>query len=75
MVQIGPAPEIPFSREDAFYPLRRRPSDGKILPSYRWEECTKRFIVCTKWEERFVFFEDVSWFHAQDFGLIKRPRP
>jgi hypothetical protein len=68
------APETPFNREEAFYPLRKR-EDGKILPSYQWDECKKRFIWCTKWEIKRVYFEDQEWFLANGFGLMKRPRP
>jgi hypothetical protein len=69
LVIIGP--DIPFSKEDAFYLLRRR-EDGKILPSYQWRYCAKRFIVCTKWETKIVFFEDLEWHMANGFGLYKR---
>ncbi len=68
------APEIPYSREDAFYPLRRG-KDGKILPSYQWRECVKKFVVCLKWETRRVEFVDLEWFYANGFGLSKRRRP
>lgn len=74
LVHISGEPKIPFAREDAFYPLRVR-GDGEILPSYQWKECVKRFIVCTRWEKRTVFFEDLSWFKAAGFGLSKRDRP
>lgn len=75
IVKIGDAPEIPFSREDAFFKLRRDPSDNKIKPSYRWRECVKSFIVCLKWQPKTVYFNDLEWFHAQGMGLMKRPRP
>ena len=72
---IGEGPEIPFNREDAFYPLRENPTTGNIVPSYSWRECTKRIIVCMKWTPKIVYFEDMSWFQANDFGLTKRQRP
>jgi hypothetical protein len=68
------APEIPFSREDAFYPLRGS-KDGKIVPSYQWRECVKKFIWCTKWETKRVDFIDLEWFLANGFGLSKRKKP
>ena len=67
-------PKIPFSNQMAFYQLRRR-ADGKILPSYQWRECVKKFIICTKWEAKTVYFEDLEWFLHNEFGLIKRPKP
>ena len=67
------APDIPFSSEDAFYPLVR--TDAGIVPSYQWRECKTRFIVCTKWEVRRVEFTDLEWFLANGFGLSKRKRP
>ena len=76
LVQVtGSAPEIPFNREDAFYPLRRNPETGNIVPSYSWRECEKRFIWCTQWGQKIIFFEDLSWFEANGFGLKKRQRP
>lgn len=68
------APEIPFLKEDAFYPLRRG-FDAKIVPTYQWRECTKRFIVCLKWETKRVDFNDLEWFYLNGFGLSKRKRP
>lgn len=69
------APEIPFSREDAFYPLRRN-KDGLFVPTYQWRECVKRFIWCTKWENRRVDLDSyMEWFGANGFGLSKRKRP
>ena len=67
-------PEIPFNREGAFYKLRRNP-EGKILPSYQWKECTKKILICVKWETRTVYFENLGWFMANGFGLMKRPKP
>jgi len=71
LVVISP-PNIPFSRDDAFYPLRRDPLDGKIYPSYQHRECVKTFIVCLKYEVRTVFFKDLTWFEMNSFGLKKR---
>jgi hypothetical protein len=68
------SPQIPFSNQKAFYQLRKR-IDGKILPSYQWKVCVKRIIVCTKWEMKTVFYEDLTWFMANEFGLMKRPNP
>lgn len=69
------APEIPFSREDAFYPLRRN-KDGKVVPTYQWRECTKRFVWCTRWETKTVYLDSyMDWFHANSFGLSKRKKP
>jgi hypothetical protein len=68
------APEIPFNREDAFYPLRRNES-GQIVPTYQWRLCVKKFIWCTKWETKKVEFVDLEWFMANGFGLSKRKRP
>lgn len=65
------APDIPFSREDAFFPLRRR-EDGKILPSYQYKECAKRVIVCLDWKIKTVFFEELDWFMINGMGLMKR---
>jgi len=68
------SPQIPFSNQKAFYQLRKR-SDGKILPSYQWRVCVKKIILCTKWEMKTVYYEDLSWFMANEFGLMKRPNP
>jgi hypothetical protein len=64
------APDIPFDRNEAFFPLRYR-EDGKILPSYQWEQCVKRFIVCLKFEKRIAYFENLEWFEANGFGLTR----
>lgn len=79
MVMEGPVligePEIPFNRDDAFYPLRRN-SEGKIVPTYQWRQCAKRFIWCTRWETKLSNLEDyMEWFYANGFGLTKRKRP
>ena len=66
-------PEIPFHSDNAFYPLRKNP-EGKILPSYMWQECAKRFIVCLEWKYKVMYFEDLEWFYAGEFGLAKRPK-
>lgn len=67
------APDIAYNPEDAFYPLRLDPSDNKIKPSYQSKVCVKRFIVCTSWEKRTLFFPDLTWFMANGFGLQKLP--
>ncbi len=72
--QEATKPDIPFKEDIAFYPLRKTP-DGKIFPSYQWRECTKRFIICLKWETKTVFFENLEWFYQNDFGACKRPTP
>lgn len=64
------APDIPFNRDEAFFPLRYR-EDGKILPSYTWKECTKRVVFCLNWKLKIIYFEDLSWFQANGFGLQK----
>lgn len=73
-VRPGEKPEIPFAPEKAFFPLRVNPQ-GKITPSYRWRECAKRFIVCLEWKDRILYFDDLSWFYANEYGLMKRPSP
>lgn len=55
---------------EAFFPLRYR-EDGKILPSYTWRECKKRFVVCLSWENKIVYFENLEWFQANGFGITK----
>lgn len=65
------APDIPFNKDEAFFPLRQNP-EGKIVPSYQWRECVKRFVVCFKWEKKLIYFEDLSWFYANEYGLTKR---
>jgi hypothetical protein len=67
-------PDIPYSPEDAFFPLRKRPGDNKILPSYQYKECVKRFIVCVSWETKTFYFEDLEWFFQVGYGLQKMPR-
>jgi len=47
---------------------------------YSWRECTKRFILCTRWELKKVSFkfnnpEAMSFFKNNDFGLTKRQSP
>jgi hypothetical protein len=68
------APEIPFNPEDAFFPLRRN-KGGKIVPTYQWRECGKRIIICLRWDNKRVEFNDLEWFMANGFGLAKRKRP
>lgn len=67
-------PKIPFNPDGAFFKLRKRKSDGKILPSYQWKECANRIIICLKWETKIVYFEDLEWFFANKYGLMKRPK-
>jgi hypothetical protein len=45
------------------------------LPSYQWKECTKKILICVRWETKTVYFEDLGWFMANGFGLMKRPKP
>jgi hypothetical protein len=71
---IHMAPDIPFNKDQAFFPLRLN-EDGKILPSYQWRVCTKRIIFCLKWEKKTVYFDDLSWFHANEYGLSKQRKP
>lgn len=73
MVKIGP--DIPYHNTDAFYPLRRSKKDpSKILPTYQWKECVKKFVVCLKWETKRVEL-DLEWFLDNKFGLSKRRKP
>ena len=67
------APDIPFNKDEAFFPLRVK-TDGKIVPSYQWRECTKRFVVCLSWQKKIIYFEDLSWFQANGYGLKKNNR-
>lgn len=72
---LAEMPDIPFSRDDAFYPLRKNPDTQNIVPSYSWRECSKRIIFCVRWSLKIIYFEDMTWFHANGFGLTKRQRP
>lgn len=70
------SPNIPFSSSDAFYPLAK---DGSGV-EYKWRECSRRIIVCLKWEQKKVVFrfdnkEIMEWFIANDFGFKKREKP
>lgn len=67
------APDIAYNPEDAFFPLRIDPKDGKIKPSYQSKVCIKRFIVCTLWQKKTAYFDDLTWFHTMRFGLQKMP--
>lgn len=67
-------PDIAYNPEDAFFPLRFDPKDGKIKPSYQSQICIKKFILCLKWEKKTLYFDDLSWFHHLGFGLMKMPR-
>lgn len=76
MVYVGPAPKIPFIPEKAFYPIH--PSGEGVY--YSWRDCTKRFIVCLKWEykEQLFRFDDkeaMGYFLHNDFGFKKRQAP
>lgn len=66
-----PGPDIATDPESAFFPLRIDPSDNKIKPSFQSKVCVKTFIICVKWEKITLFFEDLSWFRANGFGLKK----
>jgi hypothetical protein len=68
------SPDIAYNPEDAFFPLRIDPKDGKIKPSYQSEICTKKFVICLKWKKKTLYFDDLSWFHHLGFGLMKMPR-
>lgn len=65
------APDIPYDNQEAMYPLRLDPKDGKIKPSFQWRECGKRILVCVRWEKKTVYFEDLSWFYYNQFVLKK----
>jgi|694.fasta_scaffold21525_6 hypothetical protein len=71
-VSQGSKPEIPMALDKAFFPLRVSPK-GKIVPSYSWDECVSRFVVCLKWKQKIVYFEDLEWFYSGEYGLSKRP--
>jgi hypothetical protein len=73
-VQSGSKPDIPFTPEKAFFPLRINPQ-GKIVPSYLWRECVSKFVVCLKWKNKIVYFESLEWFYSSEYGLMKRPKP
>jgi hypothetical protein len=75
-VTASAAPRIPFDTDRAFFPLHKD-LDGVF---YSWDECTRRILVCVKWEYRevkipFSNAEMMRWFHAQGFGLKKLERP
>ena len=70
---IAKAPDIAMNPEQAFFPLRVDPLDGKHKPSYQSQVCVKKFIVCIKWEKKTLFFEDLTWFYQLGFGLYKIP--
>lgn len=70
------SPGIPFPTDDAFFPMEKDLSGVY----YSWRECTKKFIVCLKWEQKKVSFkfndpEMMSFFKANDFGFKKRAKP
>lgn len=67
------APDIGINPEQAFFPLRRDPSDNVIKPSYQSKVCVKKFIVCLKWGKRTLFFNDTEWFYQNGFGLFHLP--
>jgi hypothetical protein len=69
------APKIPINPDDAFFPLRYNPETKKYEPSYQWNECVKRFVVCIKWEKKRVYFPDLEWFYLNGWGLSKQRRP
>jgi hypothetical protein len=67
---------IPFPVDKAFFPLEKDLSGVY----YSWRECTKKFIVCFKWEKKKVSFkfsnqEAMKFFKDNDFGFIKRQGP
>lgn len=64
-------PVIPFALDEAYLVLRTD-SDGVIKPSYRFKECKKRILICVKWEMKTVWFNDLSWFMINGWGLTKR---
>lgn len=66
-------PEIPFTLDKAFLPLRYNKENNKIVPSYSWDECMKRFVVCLKWQRKIHYFNDLEWFYVNEWGLTKRP--
>lgn len=59
--------------DEAFFPLRINP-EGKIVPSYQWRECVKKFVVCLKWQTKIIYFDKLDWFHSSEYGLMKRPK-
>lgn len=72
IVPDGRRPEIPFTPDKAFFPLRVN-QDGKIVPSYSWDVCVKRIVICLKWQQKIVYFNDLEWFYNSEYGLMKRP--
>jgi hypothetical protein len=64
-------PDIRTNPESAFFPLRLDKFDNRIKPSFQTRVCVKKFIICTEWQLRTIFFDDLSWFKANGFGLKK----
>lgn len=67
-------PKIPIDTDAAFFPLRIQPETGKILPSYQTMVCIRKFLIC-QWKKKTIFFEDLSWFEANGYGLKKEENP
>ena len=69
-------PHIPMPYDKAFFPIEKDLSGIY----YSWRECTKRFIICLKWERKKITFkftdkEAIKYFKDNDFGFIKRQGP
>jgi len=74
LVSIGP--KIPFDNQNAFFPIH--PSGKGVY--YSWDECTRRILVCVKWEYKEVLFrfDDenmMNWFINNNFGFKRLERP
>jgi hypothetical protein len=68
--------DIPFPTDNAFFPIEKDLSGVY----YSWRECSKKFIICFKWEHRKVsfLFSDpgvMKFFKDNDFGFKKRQMP
>lgn len=78
---FGDAPAIPAGHGitplEAHYPLRRSKKDpAKIVPTFQWRECVKRFIWCTKFEAKRLELDDkMEWFLANKFKLVRENGP
>ena len=68
------APNIPIDVSKAFFPLRKNPETGNIVPSYQTRVCVKKFLIC-QWQKKTLYFEDLSWFEANNYGLKKEENP
>jgi hypothetical protein len=76
-VQNSETPKIPINFDDAFFPVHSEKNEF----FYSWQECTKRFIVCVKWEYKEIPIlkcddkQGMNLLRQRDFGLKKRALP